>query len=160
MKKYRLVKTKNEVKLGDVLTAEVVLNEASLNGLVNMGVVEEFTELDFMDVIKHLGERANIKNPFIFCSTLKKLNSAAFFQVLLKEVALMLDDNYKGHIKYSKELWGVDRLTGEVVCLSTNAENIRNAPFDKIAAFRSKEDVETALEVLKPIFGDEWLTKK
>lgn len=152
MKKYRLFETGEEVKLGDRLAIEALITEETLNDFIEEGVIEEYEEITIPEVINHLGVRKGI-NSFEFINILNNINKKATFIVLAKEVALIIDDRYEGHIKYSDELWGINTETFEPLFMASG-EDVENSPIDKYAAFRSKKDVLEAISILQPLIKD------
>ena len=153
MKKYFIKNSTDEVKLGDTLTAKVEVNEESINMLIAAGIIEESNELSMEDVIDHLDNRIDC-DVEVFLENLEKVNKKALFITLIKEAALVLDNKYKGHIKYSDEIWGVSMATYTPFLVCNDKDQIMNTDFTKIAAFRCAEDAEEAVKVLKPIIDN------
>lgn len=152
MKKYRFKDSEEEVQLGDYLELHILLDENSLPRLIEADIIEEYEEITLKDVINHLGIRKGIE-AFKFINTLSSINMKATFIVLAKEVALMIDDRYEGHIKYSDELWGINTETFEPLFMASG-EDVKNSPINKYAAFRSKKDVLEAISILQPLIKD------
>lgn len=154
MKKFRIKETGEEVCLGNYVEIRALIDEESIEQLMKVGIVEQYDDIDLKDIIEHIADRVeglNKVNVAELLILLSVINKKALFLTLLKEVALMLDDKYKGHIKYSEELWGISMNSGKIILLSNDKEKIRNYNFNIIAAFRSKEDAEKALEILKDL---------
>lgn len=79
-----------------------------------------------------------------YIENLTKFNPAAAASILLKEIAIGLDDDYEGYIEDSKEIWTISMLNGKIEQVDkSKVKNYRNFP-----AFRSKEDAKIAHEVL------------
>ena len=79
-----------------------------------------------------------------YIENLTKFNPAAAASILLKEIAIDLDDDYEGYIENSKEIWTISMLNGKIEQVDkSKVKNYRNFP-----AFRSKEDAKIAHEVL------------
>lgn len=153
MKKYFIKNSTDEVKLGDTLTAKVEVNEESINMLIAAGIIEESDELSMEDIIDHLDNRIDC-DVEVFLENLEKANKKALFITLIKEAALILDYKYKGHIKYSDEIWGINLQDYKPFLMYSNKDYIMNADFTKMAAFRCAEDAEEAVKVLKPIIDN------
>ena len=66
--------------------------------------------------------------------------------LLSKEIALELDKQYEGHIRYSKEFYIISKLDGTVKRVYLD----KNSNFSYIAVFRTKEDALTAISILMP----------
>lgn len=102
--------------------------------------------------IKQIAKRANIsiKKVDKTLRTLFDIYPTCVFQILLKELAIVMDQKYKDHISHSKEIWVVNTLNGKV-CL-IDKEKIVN--YRNFAAFRSKEEAETACDALKGFLNE------
>ena len=153
MKKYRFKDTEETFKLGECVKLDVLVDENLVAQLKAGNVVEEVEELDFTDIAEHLDNRieCDVK---AFLNDLAKVNKKALFLLLIKEAALVLDEKYQGHIKYSKELWGVRMHTYAPFLITVDSNAIMNTDFTKLAAFRCKEDADKAVEVLKPLIDE------
>ena len=153
MKKYQFKDTKEKFKLGDIIKLEALANENLVSQLLAGGDIEEIEELTLEDIIEHLDDRIDC-DVEIFLENLEKVNKKALFILLLKEAALVLDNKYQGHIKYAKEIWGVHTHTYIPFLVSDQHPYIKVLDFNKLAAFRSKEDAELALNILKPVIEE------
>ena len=153
MKKYRFIGSEETFKLGEYVKLEVLAVKNLVTQLKSGNVIEEVKELDFQDIVEHLNNRINcdVKE---FLNDLAKVNIKALFILLIKEAALVLDEKYQGHIKYADELWGVSMATYKPFLISQEPGIILNIDFTRLAAFRSKEDAEEAIEVLKPLIDE------
>lgn len=152
MKKYQFKDTKEKFKLGDIIKLEALADENLVSQLLAGGAIEEIEELTLEDIIEHLDDRIDC-DVEIFLENLEKVNKKALFILLLKEAALVLDNKYEGHIKYADELWGVSIATYKPFLMTQEPGLILNTDFTKMAAFRCKEDAESAVEVLEPIIN-------
>lgn len=150
MKKYRFVESKEEVKFGDYLCINVLLDDESCKELLNADIIEEFNTFDCEDVIKHLSNRKNIDGKE-FIANLFNINKRAAIMVIKKEIALMLDDKYDGHIRYSNILWGFTSHKSEPFIVALGKEMCLNYPIDKHAVFRSEEDALEAIRILEQV---------
>ena len=153
MKKYRFVNSEESFKLGDLINLQVLADKNLVNQLLAAGVIKEENTLSIEDIVEHLDRRIDC-NVETLLENLEKANKKALFILLIKEAALVLDNEYEGHIKYANEIWGVNMTDYTPMLLSNNPEEIKKAPFHLLAAFRCKEDVEEAIEVLKPLIDE------
>lgn len=154
MKKYRFIDNGEPFVLGEQINLQVLADENLVAQLLEAGVIEEEIEeewkLSMEDIVEHLDNRINC-DVNMFLGNLEKVNKKALFILLLKEAALVLDNEYDGHIKYADELWGVSIATYKPFLMTQEPGLILNTDFTKMAAFRCKKDAEVAIEVLKPI---------
>ena len=150
MKKYRFINSEESFEIGEHINLQVVADENLVAQLLEAGVVEEEWKLSMEDIVEHLDNRIDC-DVNIFLENLEKVNKKALFILLLKEAALVLDNEYAGHIKYADELWGVSMATYKPFLMTQEPGLILNTDFTKMAAFRCKKDAEDAVEVLKPL---------
>ena len=150
MKKYRFINSEESFEIGEDINLEVLADENLVAQLLEAGVIEEEWKLSMDDIVEHLDNRINC-DVEVFLENLEKVNKKALFILLLKEAALVLDNEYDGHIKYADELWGVSMATYKPFLMTQEPGLILNTDFTKMAAFRCKEDAEDAVEVLKPL---------
>ena len=69
------------------------------------------------------------------------------FSILLREVAIYMDNQYPGHIKDSKTQWYIS-YTGEVLPV-----NIIHIDVHQTSAFRTEKDANLAIEILRPLYN-------
>ena len=150
MKKYRFINSEESFEIGDHINLSVLADENLVAQLLEAGAIEEEWKLSMDDIVEHLDNRINC-DVHVFLENLEKVNKKALFILLLKEAALVLDNEYDGHIKYADELWGVSMATYKPFLMTEDINLILNTDFTKMAAFRCKEDAEAAIEVLKPL---------
>ena len=150
MKKYHFIDSEESFEIGDQINLQVLADENLVAQLLEAGVIEEEWELSMDDIVEHLDNRINC-DVHVFLENLEKVNKKALFILLLKEAALVLDNEYDGHIKYADELWGVSMATYKPFLMTQEPGLILNTDFTKMAAFRCKKDAEDAVEVLKPL---------
>ena len=150
MKKYRFINSEESFEIGDHINLSVLADENLVAQLLEAGAIEEEWKLSMDDIVEHLDNRINC-DVHVFLENLEKVNKKALFILLLKEAALVLDNEYDGHIKYADELWGVSMATYKPFLMTEDTNLILNTDFTKMAAFRCKEDAEAAIEVLKPL---------
>lgn len=137
---------------------EIVLDGKTLHDLIKQGViVEEGTDkgvdFDIPAAMIHLAKRIgwSSNNLDKYLDSLYKINPAAVFSVLLKEVAIMLDERYPDHINKSKEIWVISTLDGEIKQVK-ELHKIKN--FRNFAAFRSLDDALIAKKIMAPALQD------
>lgn len=152
MKKYRFINSEESFEIGDNINLQVLADENLVAQLLEAGVIEEEWKLSMEDIVEHLDNRINC-DVNVFLENLEKVNKKALFILFLKEAALVLDNEYDGHIKYADELWGVSMATYKPFLMTQEPGLILNTDFTKMAAFRCKEDAEAAIEVLEPIIN-------
>ena len=152
MKKYRFINSEESFEIGDHINLSVLADENLVAQLLEAGAIEEEWKLSMDDIVEHLDNRINC-DVHVFLENLEKVNKKALFILLLKEAALVLDNEYDGHIKYADELWGVSMATYKPFLMTQEPGLILNTDFTKMAAFRCKEDAEAAIEVLEPIIN-------
>ena len=163
-------KPDREIKVGDSMTMRLktdfgiietmkTVDEEFLKELVDAGVVIEKecsndaeSEMNIFHVICHLAERINWKpeNLKKYLENLYVINPVAVYQTLLKEIAIIIDSNYSGHITTAKRLWAVDAINGEV--FQFNAERLGN--LTNVALFRTPTEAKLAKKVLMLIEAD------
>lgn len=168
MKKY-LNSEGNEIKIGTPIVCKVlntetgkremnifvateeVLEKAVADGaLTVVDDTEGGTHLNIEFYAEHLSERIGWKynNLVKYLDNLYKIYPTAVFQILLREVAIVLDQKYPDHIERSKEIWCISLATGEISKVPENKRHlIRN--FRNFAAFRTLDDAMAAKHILK-----------
>lgn len=170
MSKLILKETGKEVKMGDGLiqvatmfgisipVGEVTVTKKTLPGLIKRGVIVEEgadkdVDFDIPAAMVHLAKRIGWDNNNLdkYLDNLYKVSPAAVFSVLLKEVAIILDEKYPDHINKSKEVWVINALNGEIQQVK-NISKIKN--YRNFAAFRSLEDALTAKKIMAPALKD------
>jgi hypothetical protein len=170
MSKLILKETGKEVKMGDkliqvatmfglpVLVKEIIVSKKTIPDLIKRGVIVEEgadkgIDFDIPAAVVHLAERIgwNSSNLDKYLDNLYRISPAAVFSVLLKEVAIMLDEKYPDHINKSKEVWVISTLDGEIKQIK-ELHKIKN--FRNFAAFRSLDDALTAKKIMTPALQD------
>ena len=164
MKKLIFVGTGKEVEMGKqivfyiqsaygkITTHCVIISEESLPCLIGEGIIKEVeneeipTEPYFY--IKHLADRIhwNVDNLRKYLGNLYTIYPAAVFSILLREVAIVLDEKYGNHIENSKEIYVISCLSGEISKVK-DLNKIKN--FKNFAAFRTLDDALAAKHILK-----------
>ena len=170
MNKLKLKETGKEVKMGEKLikvvelfgipvpVAQIEINETTLPDLIKHGIiVEEGSDSD-IDItidsaVQHLANRIgwNKENLERYFNNLYKISPAAVFEIILKEVAILLDKKYPNHISNSKEIWVINKINGEIQKLK-DLSKIKS--FQHFAAFRSLEDAKIACRITRDILKE------
>ena len=73
-----------------------------------------------------------------------EVHPSASVQMILKEIAMLLDEKYSGHISNANELYVISLADGAIH--PVKRENIKS--FRNIAIFRTVEDAEYAIQIL------------
>lgn len=170
MNKLKLKETGEEVKMGEKLikvvelfgvpvsVAQVEVNETTLPDLIKHGIVvaegsDSDIDVTIESAVQHLANRIgwNKENLEKYLNNLYKISPAAVFEIVLKEVAILLDERYPDHISNSKEIWVINKVNGEIQKLK-DLSKIKS--FQHFAAFRSLEDALVAKRVMAPALKD------
>lgn len=170
MNKLKLKQTGKEVKMGEKLikvvelfgipvsVAEIDVNETTLPDLIKQGIVvaegsDSDIDITIEGAVQHLANRIgwNKENLEKYFNNLYKISPAAVFEIVLKEVAILLDEKYPDHISNSKEIWVINKVNGEIQKLK-DLSKIKS--FQHFAAFRSLEDALVAKRVMAPALKD------
>ena len=170
MNKLKLKKTGKEVKMGEKLIkvmnlcgipipiAQVEINKTTLPDLIKHGIIvaegsDSDIDITIGDAIQHLANRIgwNKKNLEKYLSNLYKISPAAAFEIVLKEVAILLDEKYPGPINNSNEIWVINKVNGEIQKLK-DMSKIKS--FQHFAAFRSLDDALIAKKIMAPVLQD------
>lgn len=170
MNKLKLKKTGKEVKMGEKLIkvvnlcgipipiAQVEINKTTLPDLIKQGIIVAESSDSDIDItiggaIQHLANRIgwNKENLEKYFNNLHKISPAAVFEIILKEVATLLDKKYPNHISNSKEIWVINKVNGEIQKLK-DMSKIKS--FQHFAAFRSLDDALIAKKIMAPALQD------
>lgn len=170
MNKLKLKQTGKEVKMGDKLIKVVELfgipihvaglevNETTLPDLIKQGIIvtegsDSGIAITIESAVQHLADRIgwSRENLEKYFNNLYKISPAAVFEIVLKEVAILLDEKYPDHISNSKEIWTINKASGEIQEIK-NLSKIKS--FQHFAAFRSLNDAIVAKSVMAPVLKD------
>lgn len=168
MKKYVMTGTNSEVRVGGIVEVrfpfdelgigiiEYPVTEETIPFLLEKGIIKEISEgseIDIENVVKHLASRIgwNIENLDKYLDNLYKIYPVAVFSIILRELAIIMDEKYPDHINKSKEIWSISTLNGEIVRVK-NLNKIKN--FKNFAAFRTLEDALKAKKIMKRALED------
>lgn len=164
MRKLIFVENGKEVEMGKTLAFgmnsaygflpfyTVTICEKSIPFLIEEGVIKEVedegTHIDPNFYLEHLAGRIhwNVDNLRKYLGNLYTIYPAAVFSIMLREVAIVLDEKYDNHIKNSKEIYVISSLNGEIIKIK-DLNKIKN--FKNFAAFRTLEDAITAKKILE-----------
>ena len=177
MEKYYLENGK-EVQIGDTVTkttemshpslgectikTSAVVTEENIPRLLEAGIIfkdtveEEEKEVNLYYYVEKLAERFGWKPEKMsnYLDTIDDVYPAAAFSMILREIAIELDEKYEGHIKESPEIYVISMFDGRII--KANKAHIKN--YRNFAAFRSIEDAKFACrvtrELLKDMFND------
>ena len=170
MNKLKLKKTGKEVKMGEKLIkvvnlcgipipiAQVEINKTTLPDLIKHGIIvtegsDSDIDITIEGAIQHLANRIgwNKENLEKYLSNLYKISLAAAFEIVLKEVAILLDEKYPDHINNSNEIWVINKVSGGVQKLK-DLSKIKS--FQHFAAFRSLEDAKIACRITRDLLKE------
>ena len=170
MNKLKLKKTGKEVKMGEQLIkvvnlcgipipiAQIEINKTTLPDLIKHGIIvaegsDSDIDITIEGAIQHLANRIgwNKENLERYFNNLYKISPAAAFEIVLKEVAILLDEKYPDRINNSNEIWVINKVNGEIQKLK-DMSKIKS--FQHFAAFRSLEDALVAKKIMAPALQD------
>lgn len=167
MKMY-LKETNEEITFGDVIvfdetftheyfgtitsTVKITLTEQNLQHFIDDGIVytvnDTTVDYDIIrgNVISRMAKRYSWDEKRLtrILNTIDAVHPSASVQMVLKEIALMLDEKYPGYIGKSEELYVISMGDGNIYPI--NKDNIKN--FRNIAVFRTVGDAELAKNIL------------
>lgn len=168
MNKLKLKETGKEVKMGEKLikvvelfgvpvpVAQVEVNETTLPDLIKHGIVvaegsDSDIDVTIESAVQHLANRIgwNKENLEKYFNNLYKISPAAVFEIVLKEVAILLDEKYPDHISNSEQVWTIKMTDGKIVQITSPIKS-----FNNFAAFRTLEDAIEAKKVMKEALAD------
>ena len=170
MNKLKLKKTGKEVKMGEQLIkvvnlcgipipiAQIEINKTTLPDLIKHGIIvvegsDSDIDITIEGAIRHLANRIgwNKENLEKYLRNLYKISPAAAFEIVLKEVAILLDEKYPDHINNSKEIWVINKVNGEIQKLK-DMSKIKS--FQHFAAFRSLEDAKITCRITRDLLKE------
>lgn len=164
MKKLILVENGREVRMGDTISFGVTtrygfmpifhetITEENLLSFIRKGVIKEVsdegTHVDVDFYLEHLAKRIhwNIENLRKYLGNLYDINPSSILSIILKEIAIVMDEKYPDHIRNSKEIYLISSISGEVKKVK-NLSKIKN--FKNFAAFRTADDALAAKHILR-----------
>lgn len=179
MKKFVLVHNGKEVKIGDTLAKqgvidtpfgktvvlqEIVVTEQSVPELITAGIIKpvegpccgecakEAVSMDIAYYVQKIAKRLGW-HPNKVANHLNAIDTiypSAAFNVILREIAIELDLKYKDHIQDSPKIYVVSSLDGRI----TEANKAHIKSYKNFAAFRSIEDAKIACRITKDILKE------
>lgn len=179
MKKFYL-KNGKEVQIGDtimkvikpnsstckgIIVETTVVTEHSLPELIKKGIItpslgsnlELGSDLDIDNKTLHyyiekLAKKLNwkVEKMYNYLGTIASIYPAAPFSMILKEIAIELDNKYRDHISNSPEIYVISMFDGRI----TKANKAHIKSYKNFAAFRSIEDAKIACSIVKPLLKD------
>ncbi len=179
MKKFYL-KNGKEVQIGDtimkvikpnsstckgIIVETTVVTEHSLPELIKKGIItpslgsnlELGSDLDIDNKTLHyyiekLAKKLNwkVEKMYDYLGTIASIYPAAPFSMILKEIAIELDNKYRDHISNSPEIYVISMFDGRI----TKANKAHIKSYKNFAAFRSIEDAKIACSIVKPLLKD------
>lgn len=158
MKKYVIKGTEEKVEMGDVFTLKIKLmaDEESLQWLEKAGLVEavkkDEEELSVGKAIAHLAKRLKWKEENVakYLDKLHLINPFIAASVVLREIAIMLDEKYPDHISKCERVCVINTFDRTIQVV--RADFIKD--FRCCACFRTFSDARKALKVMSDIFDD------
>ena len=153
-KRYIFKKSGSTVNIGDKIDfgrISVIVSESNIPLLIRYNIIEE-VKLNINDYIKRITDKLKLNSPIgnMFLGSLVTVNPGVVFSLLLKEIAIEIDNRYEGHISKSPKIYTVSALNGEIKKI--NKDNIHT--YKHFAAFRTKEDALEAINILKVLYQD------
>lgn len=139
-----LVNKNNFIK--SLICTEDITNKF-INFLKDNNFIEEDKSTNLAYYVEHLAYRMKVdaKELYDFLIYLSKFHPMAFINVLLREIALVMDDKYKNHIKECDNVYVLSSYNGEITKVPTSF--IRS--FKGFAAFRTYEEADKAKYIMK-----------
>lgn len=141
--------------LGAIPVGIITLDENSISELIKEGVLTKVptVTLSAPYCVEHLAKRIkwNVENLVKYFDNLYKIYPAAVFSIVLRELAIIMDEKYPDHINKSKEIWTISTINGEIGRIK-NLDKIKN--FRNFAAFRTLEDAMEAKKIMKEALAD------
>lgn len=99
-----------------------------------------------------IAERNRVSPEFInnTLAALWAIHPASVISILLRAIAMEMDNNYPDHISDAEEIWSVDDLDGEIFLVDKSL--YKNINYRNLPAFRCEDDAKGACIILKPLF--------
>ena len=166
MKKFKTI-SGEEVQIGDIVDTTIIkddvevtiigeLKEEYLTFLLEQQILEPIENpvphsIEFF--IERLAKRRhwNIDNMHNYLKNILSISKTAFMSIILKEIAIFLDEDYPDHISKSEEIWIISMLNGKVGKITDKSKIVTYKSF---AAFRSKRAACIALSIISPVIEE------
>lgn len=130
----------------------ITFTKDSIKTLINNKVIIEKDivdiKVDMEEILNRLRTKTGLsRNDFLnYLDATNAINNTACLNILLKEIALKLDESYDNHISEAEELYVLSVVDGRIHKLCKN--QIKN--YKNFAAFRTLEEAKAACRALKP----------
>lgn len=134
------------------MSTMITFNKDSVKTLIDNGVIIEKDivdiKVDMEEILNRLCVKTGLsRNDFLkYLDATNAINNTACLNILLKEIALKLDESYDDHISEAEELYVLSIVDGRIHKLCKN--QIKN--YKNFAAFRTIEEAKAACRALKP----------
>lgn len=168
MEKKFFLKNGESIEIGDIIKTittiksvfgetrhigTIQVTEKTLPNLLKSGIIIEDcssgadTELDFY--IQRIASRFKLEEEEVInlLSKTQELYPVVPFSIVLREIALYLDEKYEGHISDCPEVFIISTLNGRIEKVPT----AKIKSFRNFAAFRTLEDARFACKVTRDI---------
>ena len=130
----------------DKKTVKKVAKPATLGDKIAFRMRNIPTDLEYYEnlLAEKLSKKdKNIQNAKTFLNSLKQVNMAGYYSLILKEVALFLDNTYEGHIKDSPVIFAISTSSGKPLRLvKSTLKSYHNGYY-----FRNDVDAIVALKI-------------
>lgn len=179
MKKFVLVHNGKEVKIGDTLAKQSVINtpfgktvvlreiavtEQSVPELITAGIIKpvegpccvecanKAVPMDIAYYVQKIAKRLGWHPNKVdnHLNAIYTIYPSAAFNVIMREIAIELDLKYKDHIQDSPKIYVVSSLDGKIT--EANKAHIKN--YKNFAAFRSIGDAKIACRITRDILKE------
>ena len=170
MKKFVLTSNGKEVKMGDklvldkmintpmgeaIINHEIIVDDETISALLKIGVIKPVEDtatsvpMNLSYYAEKIAERMGWKTQKVYnyINSIGSIYPAAAFSILLREVAVELDKKYNDHIENSPEIYSVSMTNG--IITQVNKAHIKN--YRNFAAFRNIEDARIACKITREI---------
>lgn len=147
-KKYFIKGTNIQVvKGGDLKLAFDKITAEDLELLTSLNVLEVKEESYVQKAIEKMGLKTGLvyEDMESVLYTIGTINPWNLFQLLLKQVAILMDKKYPDHISKSDHLFYISNMDNQVHELIVPRGQRNSINYSTISLFRSKEEAETAL---------------
>lgn len=111
---------------------------------------DEYLDINFYIIRLATKYQWNPENMYVYIKYLLSISPAAAISIILKEIALYLDEKYMDHISKSEEIWAISSLNDKIFKIR-DREKIKT--FKSFAAFRNKKDALLARIIINPIIN-------
>lgn len=134
---------------GNIVTLETIINTLKKAKVIfeqPLYIKAEDIPKDIGFYIGQIAKRSQVPTDII-SRVLSAIPVSLRFSILLREVAIYIDNQYPGHIKDSKKQWYIS-YTGDVLPV-----NMIHIDVHQTSAFRTEKDANLAIEILRPLYN-------